>query len=103
MDQSPTPPTARISRELADVIRTLAVLRADEPAPEPDADLFDEGYLDSLGTVALTAHIETTYGVVIADEDLFDPACTTLAGLSALIAARIDPDHAPAHPASAQL
>jgi len=91
MDTPAPAPAARIAGELTDYIRHLGALSPGEDAPPPEADLFDSGYLDSLSTVTLTAHIQATYGVAIGDQDLFDPALTTIAGLAGLIAARAEP------------
>lgn len=52
-------------------------------------ELFDRGYLDSLGIVSLTAQIEQTFGVALTEEDYFDPRFTTIAGLAAIIGSRL--------------
>jgi acyl carrier protein len=51
-------------------------------------ELHDTGYLDSLGIVALTAQIEQTFGITLAEEDLFDPRFTTISGIATIIHCR---------------
>jgi len=51
-------------------------------------ELFDAGYVDSLGIVALTGFIEDTFGVELTEEDLFDHRFTTITGMAEIIASR---------------
>jgi acyl carrier protein len=68
-----------------------------EIAQIPDGDsgftrtihLFDAGYVDSLGVVSLMEFIETSYGIGLLEEDLFDERFATIDGMSAIIADRL--------------
>lgn len=46
---------------------------------EDDCDLLVEGYIDSMGVVELTAHLETHFGAEIDYDDL-DPEQMTIVG-----------------------
>ena len=94
MDTTNPPTVESIGRDLTALVCRLGALSPDEAPPGPNVDLFDAGVLDSLATVTLTAHIKAAYGVEIGDEDLFNPALTTIAGLTELITNRREPDTA---------
>jgi acyl carrier protein len=49
------------------------------------AQLFDEGYVDSVGVIELLEFIKQEFGVEIPDEDLFSPDFSTVAGIGAII------------------
>ena len=61
----------------------------DDPDFSRDIDLFDTGYLDSLGLVALTTFLEDTYAFSLTGEDFFDPAFTTINGMARLLTERV--------------
>ena len=44
-----------------------------------------QGLVDSLGMVRLILTLESKYGIVFTDEDVSDPAFTTVGGLVAII------------------
>jgi acyl carrier protein len=70
-------------------------IRESARVPDEDSDfgrssqLFDDGYIDSLAVVALMAFIETSFGIELAEEDLFDIRFATIDGISEIIAARL--------------
>lgn len=59
-----------------------------DPAFGREVDLFDLGYVDSAGIVALVAWIEERYDLELSEDDLFDERFTTVDGIAAIIAAR---------------
>jgi acyl carrier protein len=53
-----------------------------------DVDLFEAGYLDSVGVVALIVWIEQRYSIELTEDDLFDERFTTIEGIAAIIGER---------------
>lgn len=84
----PSVPTSGAS--LADVleafVREAGAFGPDEPI-DHDAHLFDEGYLDSLGTLALIEHLEAQTGRPIANEVLMDPRFASISGIVEVLVA----------------
>ena len=59
-----------------------------DPAFRHDADLFELGYVDSVGVVALVAWIEDRYRIALTEDDLFDERFATIEGIADIIAER---------------
>ena len=72
-----------------------AFLRETAQIPDEDseftrtAQLFDTGYVDSLGVVSLMEFIETFFAIELAEEDLFDERFATIEGMSEIITDRL--------------
>ena len=69
-------------RRIADVSREDISLRW-------ETDLFDMGYIDSMGVVSLIAFIEDTYGVQLESEDLFDNRFQSISGIATILVSRL--------------
>ena len=54
-----------------------------------ETDLFEAQIIDSFGFVELVAHLESTFGVKITDEDLLSSRLATLNGIVALMQERV--------------
>jgi acyl carrier protein len=84
-------PTSRSS--IAAALETFIRQAAQVPAEDSDfgrsSQLFDDGYVDSLAVVALMAFIEASFGIELAEEDLFDIRFATIDGMSEIIAERL--------------
>ena len=78
-----------IADTLEQVIREIAQITEDDGGFTPTAHLFDAGYIDSLGVVSLMEFIETSFGIELQEEDLFDVRFSTINGISAIIADRL--------------
>ena len=50
-----------------------------------NANLFESGYVDSVGAVELLLFIEETFGVQIEDQELFSDEFTHLQGMARLV------------------
>jgi acyl carrier protein len=61
---------ASASAELEQFVRTQFEIDADDPDFTPDVHLFDYGFVDSFGAQVLIDHIEKTYAIKVADDDL---------------------------------
>jgi len=87
MDRAGSTPSS-IDDWLERFVRDVSRIADDDPDFNRTVDLFDSGYLDSLGIVALTAFIEQTFGIDLAEEEMFDPRFTTVDGITEIIASR---------------
>ena len=50
-----------------------------------DTDLYDSGYVDSIGVTELISLLESTFAIEIPEEDLFSDAFTTINGVSRIV------------------
>lgn len=50
-----------------------------------DVDLFEDGYVDSVGVTELLAFLETTFEVEIPEEDLFSAEFSTITGIARIV------------------
>ena len=50
-----------------------------------NVDLFEDGYVDSVGVIELLAFLESAFGVDIPEEDLFSPEFSTIHGIAAIV------------------
>lgn len=77
--------------EIAD--RLEAFIRKRFHVSEQDAsftrakNLWEHGYVDSIGLLELVGFIERTFGVALPDEALFDPAFTHVDGMAGIVSA----------------
>jgi acyl carrier protein len=54
---------------------------ATDPRFSRDVHLFEGGYVDSAGVVELLMFVESTYGVMLEDEQIFSDRFTTINGI----------------------
>ncbi|MGH3916239.1 MAG: acyl carrier protein [Pseudonocardiaceae bacterium] len=79
---------ANIRTTLENVVRDIGHVARNDPKFNEHTELFDSGYIGSLGIVSLTAYIEQEFDITLTEEDLFDPKFTTIDGIAEIIAAR---------------
>ena len=72
---------------LEEFVRKEGRVNADDPDFTRQVNLFQSGYLDSLGTVHLIMLIEDVFQVELSDDVLADPAFVSIDGISAIVAA----------------
>ncbi len=60
-------------------------LGVDDPDFGPSSDLFEDGYVDSIHLERFFSFIEETFGIVLEEDNFFDPRIATLEGLSDLV------------------
>jgi acyl carrier protein len=51
-----------------------------------NVDLFEDGYVDSVGVTELLAFLEPTFEVEIPDDDLFSSEFSTIEGIARIVA-----------------
>jgi acyl carrier protein len=76
----------------ADVAHAIEAFVRDEFAVSPSddtfdrtVDLFDDGYVDSVGVIELLEFIRASFSVEIPEEDLFSPDFSTIDGIAAIV------------------
>lgn len=74
-----------IARDLDAFLRRSFQIPANDPGFTHQANLWEEGYVDSVGVVETVAHIENRWQIVLPEHVVFDPAFTNVAGIAALV------------------
>jgi methoxymalonate biosynthesis acyl carrier protein len=70
---------------LESFIRAHFRVKSDDAYFNVDVNLWEEGYVDSTGAIEMIAHLESTYGIALSQEVLFDPDFTTVRGIGRLV------------------
>jgi len=76
--------SAEIAQEVERFIRARFQVSPDDSTFGADSDLWDEGYLDSLGITEVIAFLECRFTVHIPTYILFDPAFVRINGMARL-------------------
>jgi acyl carrier protein len=74
-----------IAASVESFIRARFRVSIDDTRFSRQSNLWEDGYVDSIGTVELIGFIEATFGVVLPDEALFDPDFTSVGGIAAIV------------------
>lgn len=74
-----------IADRLEEFIRTRYSISADDPGFAREVDLFDLGYVDSIGLVELLAFINASYEVEIDDDDLLSDEFSSIDGMAKIV------------------
>jgi acyl carrier protein len=74
-----------MEQEISAFIRERFDVPADDKYFNLDVNLWEEGYVDSLGVVEVIAHLEKTYALKIPEMMLFSPDFTSIAGMSRVL------------------
>ena len=77
---------AHVANELEAFIRDHFQIPDDDDLFTREVNLWEEGYVDSMGVVEVLAFLEDHFAVEIPKELLFDPSFTTVEGIARLIA-----------------
>jgi acyl carrier protein len=75
-----------IACDLEAFLRRSFQIPVDDPGFTRQVNLWEEGYVDSVGVVETVAHIESRWQIVLPEHVVFDPAFTNVAGMAELIA-----------------
>jgi acyl carrier protein len=80
---------ASSQNSIADQVREFVANRqgvtSDDMAFTSDINLFDAGYLDSVGMVELIAFLESTFSVSLEEQHFFSDEFTNLNGIARLV------------------
>lgn len=74
-----------IARRLEQFLRAYFAIAEDDPGFSRSVDLFDAGYVDSVGLVETLAYITSTFDIKIPDEALLSDAFSTINGMAQVI------------------
>lgn len=66
-------------------LRAQARVRPDDARFSRHCNLWEDGYVDSIGVVELIGFLEATFDVVVPDETLFDPDFTSVDGIARIV------------------
>jgi acyl carrier protein len=66
-------------------IRREFSISATDPNFDHAVDLFEYGYVDSIGVIELLDFLGRTFGVEIPEEDLFSPEFSTIEGIAKIV------------------
>jgi acyl carrier protein len=61
-------------------------IKASDQRFNRSVDLFDDGYVDSIGVIELIQFLESRYAIDIPEEDLFSPEFSTIDGIARIVA-----------------
>ena len=79
-----------IQRIIDEQLRVLCEIEDDDPDYGEDLNLFDAGYLDSLGGMKLIAFLEERFGIEISQKDLILYPMNTLREISELVERKLE-------------
>lgn len=74
-----------IENRIEEYIRTQFSVSPSDPGFGPEADLFEEGYVDSVGVVELLEFVGQEFAVEIPEEDLLSDDFSTLGGIARIV------------------
>jgi acyl carrier protein len=84
-----TPPTSlqptAIADDLERFLRETFTVPSTDDRFRRDVDLFEEGYVDSIGVTETIAYLERRYGVTVGEEDLLSEEFATIEGMAAIV------------------
>lgn len=74
-----------VERRIEEYIRTQFSVSPSDPDFGPDADLFEGGYVDSVGIVELLEFLVQEFAVEIPEDDLLDDDFSSPAGIARIV------------------
>ena len=75
-----------IAQRLEQFLRKSFQIAEDDPGFSRSVDLFEKGYVDSVGVTETLAYIGDAFGVEVPDEALLSDAFATVDGMARVIA-----------------
>lgn len=78
----------QLKQQLASMIAEIGYVDKDLILANPDVNLFDKGYIDSFGFIALIASIESDLNVELDGDDFSDESSMTLHGLVRVLSSK---------------
>lgn len=74
-----------IADELEQFVRSKYHVRADDPRFSRDVDLWEEGYLDSVGVIEIIAFLEQRLNRMLPESVLFSARFRSINGITQLV------------------
>lgn len=75
-----------VASRIETFIRNSFQIAADDPGFRRDVDLFELGYVDSVGVIETLAFIASDFGVEVPDEALLSDDFATIDGMARVVA-----------------
>ncbi|GAA1384295.1 hypothetical protein GCM10009613_14970 [Pseudonocardia kongjuensis] len=75
----------QITAEIEQFVCESFAIRADDPGFHRDVDVFEAGYVDSVGLVEILAFVDSRFAVEIAEDDLLSEEFSTLSGMGRIV------------------
>jgi len=79
---------ADVAKKLDTHIREMANVDANSPDLNDDTHIFDYGFVDSFGAVALVEFVERTFSIKVTDKDLVTRPLNTIREIATLVLER---------------
>ena len=78
-------PEAELIKRIESFIRKHFDVPADDPYFNTEINLWEEGYVDSVGAVELIAFLEVEFALTFRESDLVSPDFTRIEGIARII------------------
>jgi acyl carrier protein len=82
--------TEEIASELRTFVQNQFSIPKNDPDFSDDIDLFNYGYIDSIGAVELTAFVERQFGVQFTDSDWVSYPLSSIREISGFVTKRLE-------------
>jgi acyl carrier protein len=79
-------PQAETEAKIERFVRARFKVAAADPGFTVSADLYDEGYVDSIGIVELVTFVEEEFNVEIPEEEMLGPDFSSISGIARIVA-----------------
>ena len=76
---------SEVADKIEAFVRDQFAISPTDPGFGRQADLFDGGYVDSLGLAEMLEYVEREWGVAVPDEELLDEEFATIDGMARTI------------------
>jgi acyl carrier protein len=80
-----------VERDIEEFLQRELKVDPSDPLFTREVDLFDAGYVDSIGFAELLGFIQERYGVDVPEEDLLSDDFSTIDGIAAVVRRRTTP------------
>lgn len=81
----------QIENEIDAFVRRRFRVADDDPGYDRDVDLYEDGYIDSLGFAELTVFLEERFGVKLGGDEVVSDDFSSVAGLGRIVERRSGP------------
>ncbi|MFV2064779.1 MAG: acyl carrier protein [Chloroflexota bacterium] len=78
-------PLEEIENEVEGFVRQHFKVALDDPRFNRDADLYEDGYIDSVGFAELMTFLESRFSIELQDGDIVSDDFSTVAGVSRIV------------------
>src|ERR671923_1238212 len=76
---------AEVEARIETFVRSRFKVAAHDPGFSVSADLYEEGYVDSIGIVELVTFLEEEFDVAIPEEEMLGPDFSSISGIASIV------------------